>query len=219
MLGTLLPLGMLMPPEPGTRLGPYTIEALAGAGGMGEVYRARDTRLGRIVAIKVVGAALGARPDMRRRFQKDGQGLLWIRSFEGVAAEPLAGTDNGSAPFWSPDGRYLGFFTTDGKLKTINVTGGPPMTVCDGCRGKVRGAAAESSFLLLAGRELPCRGCRHLAVPRRQLQSSPETKSLTAVPNFFRTASTSFTMSFPPLTLPADRRTSLRSIRANILAE
>jgi serine/threonine protein kinase len=53
------------------RLGPYEIVAPVGTGGMGEVYRARDTRLGRIVAIKVIGAALGHHPDMRRRFEEE----------------------------------------------------------------------------------------------------------------------------------------------------
>jgi eukaryotic-like serine/threonine-protein kinase len=54
---------------PGVRLGPYEIVAPVGAGGMGEVYRARDTRLGRIVAIKVIGAAYDGHPEMRRRFE------------------------------------------------------------------------------------------------------------------------------------------------------
>ena len=54
---------------PGVRLGPYEIIAPVGTGGMGEVYRARDTRLGRIVAIKVIGAAYGGHPEMRRRFE------------------------------------------------------------------------------------------------------------------------------------------------------
>ena len=47
-----------MPLAPGTRLGPYQIESSIGAGGMGEVYKARDTRLDRIVAIKVLSDAL-----------------------------------------------------------------------------------------------------------------------------------------------------------------
>jgi len=56
---------------PGTRLGPYEILALAGRGGMGEVYRARDTRLDRQVAIKVIGASLYDDPVTERRFDDE----------------------------------------------------------------------------------------------------------------------------------------------------
>ena len=56
---------------PGTRLGPYEILSLIGAGGMGEVYRARDPRLGRDVAIKVLPAAFSADPDRLRRFEQE----------------------------------------------------------------------------------------------------------------------------------------------------
>src|SRR5450432_3096067 len=57
----------------GTRLGPYEILAPLGAGGMGEVYRARDDRLKRDVAIKVLPAAVSTDPDRLRRFQVEAQ--------------------------------------------------------------------------------------------------------------------------------------------------
>jgi serine/threonine protein kinase len=55
----------------GTRLGPYEILSAIGAGGMGEVYRARDTRLDRIVAIKVLPTHLADRSDLRERFERE----------------------------------------------------------------------------------------------------------------------------------------------------
>ncbi len=60
-----------MPFEIGTRLGPYEIEAPAGAGGMGKVYRARDTRLDRTVAVKVLHARIAADADARARFERE----------------------------------------------------------------------------------------------------------------------------------------------------
>src|SRR5215472_4894883 len=55
----------------GSRLGPYEILSAIGAGGMGEVYRARDTRLDRIIAIKVLPAHLADRPALRERFERE----------------------------------------------------------------------------------------------------------------------------------------------------
>jgi predicted ATPase/serine/threonine protein kinase len=60
-----------MPLPSGTHLGPYQIETLLGAGGMGEVYRARDHRLGRIVAIKILPAEFSADRDRLERFQRE----------------------------------------------------------------------------------------------------------------------------------------------------
>ncbi len=60
-----------MPLTAGTRLGPYEISAPLGAGGMGEVYRARDTRLGRDVAVKVLPHHLSANPEVRARFERE----------------------------------------------------------------------------------------------------------------------------------------------------
>jgi eukaryotic-like serine/threonine-protein kinase len=60
---------------PGTRLGPYEIVAPLGAGGMGEVYKARDTRLDRDVAIKVLPSALAADPQLRDRFEREAKAI------------------------------------------------------------------------------------------------------------------------------------------------
>ncbi|MCU1234355.1 MAG: serine/threonine protein kinase [Candidatus Solibacter sp.] len=59
----------------GTRLGPYEILSPAGAGGMGEVYRARDTRLDRTVAIKVLAGNLTARPEVLQRFEREARAV------------------------------------------------------------------------------------------------------------------------------------------------
>jgi serine/threonine protein kinase len=59
----------------GTKLGPYEIQAPLGAGGMGEVYRARDTRLGRDVAIKVLPAHLSSNPDLRQRMEREARSI------------------------------------------------------------------------------------------------------------------------------------------------
>ena len=55
----------------GTRLGPYEIQSSLGAGGMGEVYRARDTRLERIVAVKILPSHLSENPEARQRFDQE----------------------------------------------------------------------------------------------------------------------------------------------------
>jgi serine/threonine protein kinase/tetratricopeptide (TPR) repeat protein len=59
----------------GTRLGPYEIQALLGAGGMGEVYRARDTRLKRIVAIKVIARATASDSYRKQRFEREARAI------------------------------------------------------------------------------------------------------------------------------------------------
>src|SRR5262249_20260829 len=55
----------------GTRLGPYEIVSLLGAGGMGEVYRACDARIGREVAVKVLHQSVARDPDRLRRFEQE----------------------------------------------------------------------------------------------------------------------------------------------------
>jgi serine/threonine protein kinase len=64
-----------MPLAPGSRLGPYEILSPLGSGGMGEVYRAKDPRLGREVAIKVMPERLSADADLVRRFELEARAV------------------------------------------------------------------------------------------------------------------------------------------------
>src|SRR6185436_2910373 len=64
--------------SPGTRIGPYEVVNSIGAGGMGEVYRARDIRLGRDVALKVLPATFTSDPDRRMRFEREARALALL---------------------------------------------------------------------------------------------------------------------------------------------
>ena len=57
-------------------------------------------------------------------------GKLWLRPINDLSSHPIAGTEGGQYPFWSPDSRQIGFSTNDGKLKTVDTSGGPPVVVC-----------------------------------------------------------------------------------------
>ena len=60
---------------PGTKLGPYEIQCPLGAGGVGEVYRARDTRLDRTVAIKILSSHLSSNPEAKQRFEREARAI------------------------------------------------------------------------------------------------------------------------------------------------
>ena len=81
----------------GTRLGPYEIVALLGAGGMGEVYRALDTRLGRDVAVKVLPEGLAKDPDRLRRFEQEARTIAALNHPNILGIHDI-GTHDG-APF------------------------------------------------------------------------------------------------------------------------
>jgi serine/threonine protein kinase len=77
---------------------------------------------------------LSVSPDGRRiaiiARNPEGQAQIWIRPFDASAPQPLSATEDASSPFWSPDSRFLGFFA-EGKLKKIEVVGGPPTVLCN----------------------------------------------------------------------------------------
>jgi Tol biopolymer transport system component len=62
--------------------------------------------------------------------RSQGQRRIWLRPLDSLSSRPVPGSEGGDYPFWSPDGRYLGFFA-DGKLKKVDVRGGPPQVLCD----------------------------------------------------------------------------------------
>ena len=64
-----------------------------------------------------------------------GKSLLWVRPLDGFEARPLPGTDGASYPFWSPDTRFIAFFA-EGRLKKVEVTGGPIQTLGEAPSGR-----------------------------------------------------------------------------------
>src|SRR5213076_1736627 len=84
-----------MPLGPGVRLGPYEIVSALGAGGMGEVYRARDSKLGRDVALKIISETFALDPDRRARFQREAQVLASLNHPHITA---IYGFEEGPAP-------------------------------------------------------------------------------------------------------------------------
>jgi serine/threonine protein kinase len=83
-----------MPLDYGTCLGPYRIQTLIGAGGMGEVYKATDSRLGRTVAIKVLLSHLALDPVRRQRFEREAR-LIGQLNHPRICALYDIGEENG----------------------------------------------------------------------------------------------------------------------------
>ena len=80
-----------------------------------------------------------------------GQRQLWLRPLDSLTAQPLANTEGAQNPFWSPDGRYIGFFA-GGKLKKIPATGGLPAVLCDAAPNANSGTwNSEDTILFTVG--------------------------------------------------------------------
>jgi Tol biopolymer transport system component len=80
---------------------------------------------------------------------KGGPSQIWIRPLDSGQAQPLAGTDGASFPFWSPDSRFIAFFAA-GKLKTIDTRGGTPQTLADAAAGRGGSWNAEGVIVFAA---------------------------------------------------------------------
>jgi Tol biopolymer transport system component len=101
-------------------------------------------------------APVAVSPDGRRiafvAISSDKKTSIWIRPLDSVSALPLAGTEGGTSPFWSPDSRFLGFFA-GGSLKKVDTSGGPVVTLCAAPNdlGGTWGASGVIVFALRAG--------------------------------------------------------------------
>jgi Tol biopolymer transport system component/tRNA A-37 threonylcarbamoyl transferase component Bud32 len=78
----------------------------------------------------------------------EGKRLLWVRPLDSLTAQPLAGTDGASAPFWSPDSRFVGYFA-NAKLYKVDASGGRPQALCD--VREDRGGAWNGDGVILFG--------------------------------------------------------------------
>jgi eukaryotic-like serine/threonine-protein kinase len=78
----------------------------------------------------------------------DGKRQLWVRRMDGFAVQPLAGTDDATCPFWSPDSRFIGFFGEQ-KLKKVPASGGTAQTICDAPDGR-GGTWSEKDVIVFA---------------------------------------------------------------------
>jgi Tol biopolymer transport system component len=106
----------------GDRVGPFEILAPVGVGGMGEVYKARDTRLGRTVALKLLNADLAARPDGRLRFEREARAISTLNhphicTLHDVGAATVTGD--------GPAVEYLVMELIDGETLAARVARGP----------------------------------------------------------------------------------------------
>jgi hypothetical protein len=103
--------------SPGTRLGPYEIQSVIGAGGMGVVYRARDTRLDRTVAIKILPDALAADPQFRDRFDREARTISQF-THPNICTLYDVGADDGTS--------FLVMELLDGKRSRPDAPAPPP---------------------------------------------------------------------------------------------
>jgi len=119
----------------GTRLGPYEVTAPLGAGGMGEVYRARDTKLGRDVALKVLPAAFASDADRMARFQREAQVLASL-NHPNIAS--IYGFEESGGV------RALVMELVEGSTLAERISGTRPLTPCPSPQGRGTGGEGVS---------------------------------------------------------------------------
>jgi hypothetical protein len=150
-----VPAAAPVPPEsPIKKWVPWAVAALAIAGGAAlAAIHFREKPPAADLTRFVIGPPAGATftgflsisPDGRKiaftaRTADEAGVRLWVRSLDALEAKPLTATALLPFPFWSPDSRFIGY-QVDGKLKKIDIAGGPPVTLCDVATQTFRGGA------------------------------------------------------------------------------
>jgi eukaryotic-like serine/threonine-protein kinase len=131
---------------PGTRLGPYEILAPLGAGGMGEVYKARDTRLGRLVAVKVLAGRHAEHPGMRERFEREARAISAL-SHPGICTLYDVGEHEGA--------HYLVMEHLEGETLAARLARGPlPLDQALKLGGEIASALAVAHMRGIVHRDL-----------------------------------------------------------------
>ena len=85
-------------------------------------------------------------------FDENGKREIWLRPMNAVASRPLPGTDDGVLPFWSPDSRFIAFFA-NGRLKKVDVVGGPAQTLCDAGTNNPGGTWSQEGTVLFGSND------------------------------------------------------------------
>jgi Tol biopolymer transport system component len=132
----------------------------AGLGALAFKYFSRDQTTHGTVKLSLatpsgttVPTNLNISPDGKRLMfvatNTEGKRLLWVRPLDTLVAQPLAATDGANSPFWSADGRFIGYFA-NGKLLRIETSGGRPQVLCDASENR-GGAWNKDGVILFAG--------------------------------------------------------------------
>jgi Tol biopolymer transport system component/tRNA A-37 threonylcarbamoyl transferase component Bud32 len=132
--------------EPGRQIGPYVVEARIGAGGMGVVYRVRDTRLDRVVALKVLTDARISDDDSKRRFLQEARAASALNHPNIVTIYEVGATDGID---------YLAMEFIEGKpLERVIPRGGMPIGEALGCASQIADALAKAHQAGIVHRDL-----------------------------------------------------------------
>ena len=139
------------------------------------------------VHLDIQNASLALSPDGRRlaftAVENDGKRQLWLRPLDSQTAQPVAGTEGATYPFWSPDSRYIGFFANHA-LKKTDDTGGIVQTVCEAQEGRGGTWGSKGMIVFSAGAYSPLYGVSAAGGVPAQLTTLPNPRVSHRLPHF-----------------------------------